>query len=90
MSGLPEVRLRNTRMGEWSVTVDGTEIGSAIRRSGMRLDVPANPAEIPTLTVDLMLFPPNEVDLGRVKVEVPDATRDALIALGWTPPGGKA
>lgn len=41
---------------------------------------------IPRMELDLRLHR-IEVD-GEIEVSVPEATRDALIALGWTPPTG--
>ncbi|MFJ2029439.1 hypothetical protein [Streptosporangium sp. NPDC087985] len=55
-----------------------------IREPGQVEPEPAEIADLPGLTVDLLM---HEVEVdGEMVVSVPDRTRDALIALGWTPP----
>lgn len=67
------------RPGSGVVALDGDPL------DGVRgLDLSAEAGEIPRLTLDLLV---NEVQVnGEMTVTVPDATREALIALGWTPP----
>lgn len=73
--------------GPWpfggTVKVGGHEMASVTS-----FDIHAAPDGVPVITLSL-------VDLGALKllftsgrVQVADATRDALIALGWTPPAG--
>lgn len=64
--------------------------GSEIEVDGQRIPhvrsvhLDAKVMELPSLTLDLLL---HEVEIdGVMNVTVPDETRDALIALGWTPP----
>lgn len=75
---LPKAKL-TLRPGTGEVIVDGQTIG------GVRdLDLNASAREIPRLTLDLLLA---EVEIdGEMEVLVPESTREALIALGWTPP----
>lgn len=76
----PKARLRLLAGGSAEVEVDGHRIEDAV--AGLRLDAEANC--LPRLHLDLHLF---DVDVeGAVSILVPERTRRALIALGWTPP----
>lgn len=70
------------RPGSGVIALDGEAL------NGVRgLDLSATAGEIPSLTVELLV---NEVEVdGEMTVTVPDATREALIALGWTPPSAQ-
>lgn len=70
------------RPGSGVIALDGEAL------NGVRgLDLSAAAGEIPSLTVELLV---NEVEVdGEMTVAVPDATREALIALGWTPPSAQ-
>jgi hypothetical protein len=79
-----EIRLfdRRGRPGPaGSLVVDGRDLSNLAR--GFTLAFP-DADHLPVLTVDLFLDE-HEV-AGEVTVAVPDETRAALVALGWTPP----
>ena len=63
------------------VEVNGVDVAPGCRGYTLRAEV----GEMPTLTLDLPLLEGAEVD-GDVQVLIPEATRQTLIALGWTPP----
>lgn len=63
-----------------SVEVDGHELAQSVR--GLR--VTASVHDLPRLELDLV---EHEIVVeGEMRVEIPPKTREALIALGWTPP----
>lgn len=68
--------------GTTSIIIDGADLTNACRALTLRSQV----GHITTLTLDLLLLEGIEVD-GETITVIPTATRDALIALGWTPPG---
>lgn len=71
-------------VSEGQLLVDGTDISGAA--GGLTLTT--EPGRTPRLTVDLHLIRGLRADLP-AHVTVPDATRAALVALGWTPPTGE-
>lgn len=76
-------RLAITARGLGStVHLDGHDIGSAL--TGLTLTLSAGQA--PTATLDLAIHNVTELQDSETRILIPDATRDALIALGWTPP----
>lgn len=66
--------------GTASIQVGGIEINRAVR--AVRYSIEAG--DLPRVTLDLVLTE-TEID-GDAVVSVPDTTRAALVALGWTPP----
>jgi hypothetical protein len=64
-----------------TVQVDGHEIGHSVTD----LEFHAGVDDAPTLVLELRLFT-GDVDAQGTKVYLPDTTRAALVALGWTPP----
>lgn len=65
--------------GNSSIEVDGQRL-----RGVTGLELTANPDGVPVLTLGVRL---HEVDAdGQMTVTVPEDTRAALVALGWTPP----
>jgi hypothetical protein len=66
------------------VEVDGQDVANGLRGYTLR----SKAGHMPTLELDLRVFD-TEVD-GEARVVVPAGTREALIKLGWTPPGGSA
>jgi hypothetical protein len=64
-----------------AVTVDGVDVSSAVR--GVRIN--ASAGELVSVELDVIAV---EVDMVGAETDVllPDATRDLLIRLGWTPP----
>lgn len=85
---MKKVEIVQTGLGTWSIKVDGHEIADAVRRGSASLDLGGD-ADIPVLSVDLVAYPAS-VDAPDALVRLPDATRDALVALGWTPPEADA
>ncbi|MBB4700098.1 hypothetical protein [Sphaerisporangium siamense] len=70
----------HTQRGRGFIEVDGKN-AKGIR--GFTVQGTVN--DWPTATLDVILFEA-EID-GKAYVDVPEKTRDTLIALGWTPPG---
>jgi hypothetical protein len=70
--------------GNGSVLIDGHDIANAVREARVVVVVPAGEAP----RVELELGVVNITPLGATEAEVyiSPETRDALIALGWTPP----
>lgn len=65
--------------GASSIEVDGQRLYGVIG-----LELKSDPNSLPVLTLDIRL---HEVDVdGEMTVQVPENTRAALVALGWTPP----
>lgn len=63
------------------------EVGGAdITRATRSVDIHVDAVDIPQVTVGLVVIEA-EFD-GRATIRLPDETRAALIALGWTPPAG--
>lgn len=62
--------------------VEGTDVKDGVSAADLRL----RPGEIPELKLDVAAFEV-EVD-GEARVILPDATRETLVKLGWTPPPG--
>lgn len=76
-----KVQINLGAVGYGSVLVDGTDISSTL--GGLQFESHAG-VDLNRLTLDL-IAPEVEID-AVVQIVVPDATRDALVALGWTPP----
>jgi hypothetical protein len=73
----------NLRNGRGEVLVAGHDIGSAV--TGFTLEgEPGDPARL-TLTI-----PTLEWDSGKTTVLFVPVVHDALVAMGWTPPGEDA
>lgn len=62
------------------VMVDGTDLANGCRAIDVHTEFDGHPM----LTLHLLL-PEITVD-GEVRLWIPAATREALVALGWTPP----
>jgi hypothetical protein len=70
--------------GRGSLIVDGKDLSNGV--GGLTLRSEAGKANV--LTLDVI---PHVVSMkGEVKVIVSDASHDALVAIGWTPPGEPA
>lgn len=68
--------------GRGSVLVDGYDISHVVE--GLQLAVkPGRPSQ---LILDVRVDRAVHSALGRHEVHLPEATHDALVALGWTPP----
>lgn len=68
------------------VTIAGHDITNAVHA----LTVSAEVGRIPTITLDLAVVDVTSLDADHTQILIPDHTRHALIALGWTPPGQPA
>lgn len=74
--------LRITQSGvDQTVRLDDVDITHALR--GVTLKVEAG--SLPVAELDAVLFDVDTVAEGAI-IHVPDETRAALVALGWTPP----
>lgn len=67
--------------GPHSLTVDGHDISKGVR--SLALDIERG--SLPMLSIDLAVFEVTDVE-GPARLLIPDGTRDALVAMGWTPP----
>lgn len=67
--------------GRRTLTVDGHDLSRAC--TSVKLDM--RPGVLTEVTIGLAVDDTRIFDLG--EVQVPDETREALLALGWTPPG---
>lgn len=82
---MTRVEIDLTGAGKGTVKLDGTDVASEVR--GLTLN--ANVGEEPTVILRLGGKAWAAAEAG-VRVEVSDALRAALVAGGWTPPGGLA
>jgi hypothetical protein len=64
------------------IELDGVEISHGIHGFAFT----AKAGELPTLRLDPLVMVGDVEHHGPLRVEVLPATRDALVALGWTPP----
>lgn len=64
------------------VVVNGMDISSTVRGLKWESEV----GSVPRMTLDLRLFDVTTVGSPETEIFLPTETRDALIALGWTPP----
>lgn len=81
------VAINAARIGRESVVVDGVDISSLVTGVGIEARV----GKLPVVTLTLLIH--DKTPLGsewRAAVRIDDATRDLLVRLGWTPPGGGA
>jgi hypothetical protein len=67
--------------GGWIVELDGHDIARAL--VGMTVRLTGDPVASVTLDVIAEALP---AELGEVKAYLPDATKELLVRLGWTPP----
>ena len=65
-----------------TIELDGTDLSHAVRR----IDVSAQPGNLTQVTLDLGVVEVQRLDAEKADVLIPDDAKDALIALGWTPP----
>lgn len=64
------------------VHLNGQDIAHGL--TGLTLTMGAG--RVPQATLDLLILDVTEVQDTETRILIPDTTRDALIALGWTPP----
>ncbi|MCU1612610.1 MAG: hypothetical protein JWO98_150 [Frankiales bacterium] len=82
MSNRHTVRITANGPHATEVSIDGTDIRNALTGLTLRMGV----GDIPRMTVDLLLLDVTELQDAEAQVLIPDATVEALVALGWTPP----
>ncbi|MGN9802067.1 hypothetical protein [Micromonospora sp. L32] len=63
------------------VVLDGNDVSNGVRA----LQISSAVGEVPRLELDVVVVEDLRFD-GEVRVVIPDATRETLEALGWTPP----
>lgn len=68
------------------VLIDGHDIAHGVTGLTLTMGV----AQVPTVTLDLAILDATEIQDVQARVLIPDATRDLLTRLGWTPPTGAA
>lgn len=73
--------------GTYRVLLDGEDIAPAVRAVTVEA---TGRDELPRVALDLAIVELGTVSLPEASVYIPDATRDLLVKLGWTPPGGQA
>lgn len=75
--------------GGYTVTIDGQDISGGLRRLSIdadpRNDGPRVEAELKIDAVEVISLAVSE---SHFAISMPGEARDALIALGWTPPAG--
>ncbi|HEY9418155.1 MAG TPA: hypothetical protein VIQ30_25630 [Pseudonocardia sp.] len=69
------------QVGRGRIVLDGHDVSDATRGMVLRAAV-GRPTE---LELDLVVIDDMRLD-GEFRVVVPESTREALVALGWTPP----
>jgi hypothetical protein len=65
------------------ILVDGQDISSAVRGVILKSRVD----ELDTVLLELHVVEGTGMESGDARVMIPPQTHDALVALGWTPPG---
>jgi len=65
-----------------TVTIDGHDISRAL--TGLTLSIGVG--QIPTATLDLLLIDATQFQDAEARILIPEATRETLLALGWTEP----
>lgn len=70
------------RFGSHQLLVDGHDISNGVR--SLRLSL--GPGEIPSVELELGIVEIDRMESEQADLYIPDFTREALIALGWTPP----
>ncbi|MFD0885755.1 hypothetical protein ACFQ08_14485 [Streptosporangium algeriense] len=68
---------------DYRLELDGHNIARGLRRAVLDLD----PSGVPTLELEIRVHELERLDVEEVQVLLPEATRDLLTRLGWTPPG---
>lgn len=74
-------RISLGRVGGEEIELDGQRVEHGVRG----LTVRGRVGQVPEVTLDLLLIDGTFID-GEAHVTIPEATRQVLITLGWTPP----
>lgn len=78
--------IKATGIGTAEILLNGQDIASALTDLTLTMGV----GKVPTATLDLLLIDTTQIQDAETRILIPDATRDLLVTLGWTPPGEKA
>ncbi|MEV4093791.1 hypothetical protein [Streptosporangium saharense] len=70
---------------DYRLELDGHNVAHGLRRAVLDLD----PSRVPTLELEIRVHEIERLDAEEVQVLLPEATRDLLTRIGWTPPGGQ-
>lgn len=73
-------------VGYHEVQVDGHDISLGVR--DLRLEI--KPGHLPRVELELQVHEIHQLQFETAELIIPDGTRDALIAMGWTPPALEA
>lgn len=77
------VRIETDRFGRGRVLLDGQDLAVAVHSMSLHAKAGHSPLLQLELLVDVI---ESSTEATQVEVVMSDATRDALIAIGWTPP----
>jgi len=69
-------------MGAHAIHVDGHDLSRGVRTVRLTLE----PGDAPHVELEMAIIEMDPVEFETPNLYIPDATRDALVALGWTPP----
>lgn len=78
--------IKATGIGTAEVLLNGHDIASALTDLTLTMGV----GNVPTAKLRLLLIDTTEFQDAETQILIPDATRDLLVTLGWTPPGENA
>lgn len=78
-----EIEISGTGRGR--VVLDDADVSAAVRGLTIRAEV----GRIPQIELDLSVIDVTGLGVAQAEILIPDATREALIALGWTPPADR-
>ena len=81
-----DVRIRSRSPHGATIEIDGHDIAKGCQ--ALVVDMAAG--SFPVVTLTLAILDGGDLDLADAQVLIPDATRDALLALGWSEPGTTA
>ena len=82
---MSNLAISSDRPTEAKVTLDGRDISKALR--GIRIDVEYG--EPIAAHLELVVYQFHAPNLDGATVQIPEATRELLIQLGWTPPAAE-
>ncbi|GAA3077845.1 hypothetical protein [Streptosporangium carneum] len=70
---------------DYRLELDGHNVARGLQRAVLDLDRNS----MPTLELEIRVHEVERLDVEEVEVVLPEATRDLLTRIGWTPPGGQ-
>lgn len=68
--------------GSTGIHLDGHDVARTVRALTLSL----GPDRLPSVELDVLVFGEMELDVEGAQVLLPEATRELLVRLGWTPP----